>query len=147
MKPVKIKTLKNYGIIMALALILFGTFYPVPKKEINIEDYVYDSQWSENIGAKYVGGDAYNYQMEASLKAGYISGIMAMKAITYTGGFLLLFFSQFAYAIGESLETQKSVMLNIPGYFKTQEHATERISKIIINKANMAKMPEQLENE
>lgn len=33
MKPVKIKTLKNCGIIMALALILFGTFYPVPKKK------------------------------------------------------------------------------------------------------------------
>ncbi len=39
MKPVKIKTLKNCGVIIALALILFGTFYPVPQKEINIEDY------------------------------------------------------------------------------------------------------------
>lgn len=139
------KIAKNCGIIIALLLIIFGVLYPVPQKEIIIKSYAYDSDWYENIGAEYVGGDAYNYQMEASLKAGYISGVLSMKAITVTGGFLLLVLSIFASAISDNLEVQKSVMINLPGCFKTQEHATERIARIIINQSNAEKATEKSE--
>ena len=91
-----------FGIIVALALIAFGIFYPVPKKHVKVDQgyKAYDYDWMENKGAQYVGGDAYNYQVEATLKAGYMAGVLAMKAITFVGGILLFFISVYAYCKG-----------------------------------------------
>ena len=87
------------GIIVALVMIGFGIFYPVPEKYVRVDSGIdaYDYDWMKNRGAAYVGGDAYNYQVEASLKAGYLAGVLAMKAIVFAGGMLLLFLSAFSY--------------------------------------------------
>lgn len=87
------------GIIVALVMIGFGILYPVPDKYVRVDSgaKAYEYDWMENKGAQYVGGDAYNYQVEATLKAGYLAGVLAMKAIVFAGGMLLLFLSAFSY--------------------------------------------------
>lgn len=77
------------GAILAFALILFGLIFQIPSKKISISSYK-GADWSADTGTEYVGGDAYNYQMEASLKAGWVSGAMAVKAITISSGIILL---------------------------------------------------------
>ena len=85
------------GVLVAIALMIFSIAYPIPEKHIRVSSYSYGMDWSENRGEEYVGGDAYNYQMEASLKAGYFSGIVTAKATTFVGGLLLFFLSLFAH--------------------------------------------------
>lgn len=77
------------GVVLALGLILFGCLFKIPSKKISISSYK-GADWSADTGTEYVGGDAYNYQMEASLKAGWVSGTMAVKAITISSGVILL---------------------------------------------------------
>ena len=87
------------GIILSLVLIVFSLAYPIPEKHV----YVYSSSdayyysWDKNIGAEYLGGDAYNYQVEASLKAGYFTGVVSMKSIVFVGGLLLFFCKMSVY--------------------------------------------------
>ena len=52
--------LQILGIAIAIALIVFGIAYPVPEKYLSVSSSssAYDADWSENIGAEYVGGDA-----------------------------------------------------------------------------------------
>lgn len=103
------------GIIIAIIMIGFGIIYPVPQKNLYVDDsykaYQYD--WAKNKGAQYVGGDAYNYQIEASLKAGYIAGVLAMKTITFVGGILLFFFSTYTYNKATLLEKSNEISNNI----------------------------------
>lgn len=109
-----------FGIFAALALIAFGLFFPTPAKHLDVEDrYNYSShsyeqwKWTDNKGEEYVGGDAYNYQMEASLKAGYISGVLAMKSITVVSGILLFFTSLYSACKIESVIEQTNVLKEI----------------------------------
>ncbi len=81
---------------MSVALIIFGAVYPTPEKKLQVSPYYFKyDKWSDDNGIEYVGGDAYNYQIEASLKGGYMSGVIAMKSICIVGGLLLLFISIF----------------------------------------------------
>lgn len=84
------KAHKILGIIAAIALAIFGLVFPVPEKHLRVSSYSYNNNWMET-GEEYVGGDAYNYQMEASLKAGWVSGVLSMKAICTSSGVLLFF--------------------------------------------------------
>ena len=92
------KSFTVLGIILSLALILFGICYQVPEKHLRTSEYDYNNDWTDRNGEEYVGGDAYNYQMEASLKAGYMSGVLAMKSITLVWGILLFFLTLYAQA-------------------------------------------------
>lgn len=118
------------GIIAAAALIIFSVVFPVPEKRIRVSSnsYVYDYSWSENRGAEYVGGDAYNYQMEASLKAGYMSGILAIKAITFVGGLLLLFLTLFSRAKCQAIEAQTRVIAEIANGSEACRKKLEKLS-------------------
>lgn len=84
------KKLFVVGIIVSACLIIFGAAYPVPEKEIDVYYLVNNPQWHDQWGAEYVGGDAYNYQIEATLKAGYMSGVLTMKSVCFCSGFILL---------------------------------------------------------
>lgn len=100
------------GIILSLVLIVFSLAYPVPEKHV----YVYSSSdayyysWDKNIGAEYLGGDAYNYQVEASLKAGYFTGVVSMKSIVFVGGLLLFFLTLYSAAKCRSIAEQTEVI-------------------------------------
>ncbi len=78
------------GVVLSMALIIFGIAFPMPEKHLYVSSYAYRSDWTGN-GEEYVGGDAYNYQMEASLKAGWVSGVVTMKTICICSGVLILF--------------------------------------------------------
>lgn len=100
------KAAQILGIILAIALIIFAIAFPMPEKHLRTSSYSYNSPWTDDSGEEYVGGDAYNYQMEASLKGGYMSGILAMKSITLVGGLLLLFLSLFSGIKCAAIENQ-----------------------------------------
>lgn len=102
------KTSQVLGIIFAIALTVFSAVYPVPEKYVDVSSSysAYDYSWSKNTGAQYLGGDAYNYQVEASLKAGYMGGVLAMKSITFVGGLLLFFLTLYSREKCSAIEKQ-----------------------------------------
>ena len=106
------KALKTWGIIVSIVLIAFAVIYPVPEKHMHVSGSysAYDNSWADNEGAEYIGGDAYNYQIEASLKGGYVSGILAMKAINFVGGLLLFFYTLLASAKCAASEAQVQIL-------------------------------------
>lgn len=103
------------GIIIAIVLVVFGIAYPVPEKHVFVSSSssAYYSEWIENKGAEYLGGDAYNYQVEASLKAGYMSGVLVMKALTFVCGILLFFLSLFSAAKCACVKKQTEILTNL----------------------------------
>lgn len=121
------KTSQILGIIFAVALIIFSIVYPVPEKDVNISSSsrAFYSSWSENIGAKYINGDCYNYQMEASLKAGYLAGVLAMKSFTFVGGLFLLFLTLYSRVKCKTIEEQARV---IAGMVTNSENITKNVS-------------------
>ena len=74
------------GIIAGFCLIIVSFFVSVPDRVIT------DPK-------KYIGGDAYNYQIEAIIRAGEIAGAKTAKAIYLVGGIILLFGSSIAFGI------------------------------------------------
>lgn len=92
------KAAQVFGIILAIALIVFSVAYPVPEKYVYVSSSskAYDYSWDKNTGAEYLGGDCYNYQVEASLKAGYFSAVVIMKTITFSAGILLFFLTLYS---------------------------------------------------
>lgn len=100
------------GIIFSIILIAIGVFFPVPKKHLRVSEYAYDNNWFEN-GEEYVGGDAYNYQMEASLKAGWVSGVIALKSIGISVGITLLMISVYSNERDKELAQQNKILREI----------------------------------
>lgn len=109
------KALKISGFIMSVMLVVFAILYPVPEKYMRVSSSysAYDNSWADNVGAEYIGGDAYNYEIEASLKAGYVSGVLALKGITFVGGMLLFFLTMFSAAKYEKVEAQVSLIIDL----------------------------------
>ena len=120
-----------FGIITAVALIVLGLTYPVPEKHIYVSssNSAYYSTWDENQGAEYIGGDAYNYQIEASLKAGYMSGILVMKSVAFVGGVFLLFSALFSHAKLVSLKKQEILLDRMNSSLSTEVQILNQISK------------------
>ena len=86
-------------IIFGLILILIGLCIQIPGGALttysfmngeNTDNYVFDNKYSAID--EYVGGDAYNYIIGASLVAGKISGTTTAKAVFFVGGALCLCF-------------------------------------------------------
>ena len=102
--------MKAFGIIMSLLLIIFGAVFPVPEKKVNTIGYCYDKSWFYRYGEEYVNGDAYNYQIEASLKAGWMSGVLTMKSISVATGILLFFITIYADKKRKELEKQTKLL-------------------------------------
>ena len=130
------KASQIFGIIFAIALIAFAIIFPTPEKYLRVSSYSYsyDNTWTDKSGTEYVGGDAYNYQMEASLKAGYMSGVLAMKSIAFVGGLLLFFLSLYSRvkcaAIEEQTRTLVSLLVgyngNANGNFSSEDGKSEK---------------------
>jgi hypothetical protein len=70
------KTFSVLGIIVGIVLIIVSFFVSVPSREISNPE-------------RYIGGDAYNYQIEASIRGGEIAGAKTTKAIYLTGGIII----------------------------------------------------------
>lgn len=87
------KKMNIYPIIIGLVLIIIGLILRVPGGALTTyegldgaktEYYTFDDRYSAID--EYVGGDAYNYIIGASLVAGKIAGTIAAKAICMVGG-------------------------------------------------------------
>lgn len=81
------KIIAIMGIILSIVFAVLAMEVDVPSTTISYYSL-----------KEYVGGDAYNYQIEASLRAGEISGAMAQEAIYYACAGVLFVFSTFALA-------------------------------------------------
>lgn len=82
---------KNIAIaVFAIGIILFavGLFLPTPGEKLSTYPFYGSSQYSTI--EEYVGGDAYNYIIGASLVGGKIAGMLAMKGIFIGVGILIV---------------------------------------------------------
>ena len=114
--------------IVAIALIIFGIAYPLPGKYVNVsEKYIPRDEisWKDDIGREYINGDCYNYQIEASLKSGYMSGGMTMKSISFVGGWILLCLAISAYDRNRRFDHQSNASASEPGSAPWNENARE----------------------
>ncbi len=84
-------------IIVGIALIAVGLIIAVPGDRLTTYESLGGSDGYSYI-REYVGGDAYNYIMGASLVAGHISGTMTMKAVFIAVGALVACMGLLAFA-------------------------------------------------
>ncbi len=85
------------SIIVGIILILVGLFIQIPGGVLTTWGYLdgeeaFGYEFDDKYASidEYVGGDAYNYIIGASLVAGKISGTMTTKAIFVVGGILCI---------------------------------------------------------
>lgn len=104
-------------IIIGIILIFIGLITPIPGGALTTyesfngevtDDYVFDNKYSSID--EYVGGDAYNYIIGATLVAGKITGAMATQAIYMVGGMLCLCFG----ITMKMLQKNETIVDNIP---------------------------------
>lgn len=105
--------MKAFGIFVSVLLIIFGAVFPIPKKEIRILDHCYDKSWFYEYGQEYWGGDS--YVVEASLKSGWLCGILVMKSISVASGILLFFITIYADKKHKELEKQTKLLEQLAG--------------------------------
>ena len=89
------------GMVIGLILILVGLATTVP------DDIIQTNVRNRERGGyeRYVGGDAYNFMIEASIRSGEIAGRTASRAIYMTGGAIL--FTGSLMVFGVFLEKEK----------------------------------------
>lgn len=73
---------------IGVLLVCIGLFMPVPSKELTTYSFMADEGYS--VIEEYVGGDAYNYIIGASLVGGEIAGAKAQKAIYTVAGLVFI---------------------------------------------------------
>lgn len=81
------RTASYIVIAIGIVLVCIGLLLQVPSKELTTYSILEDSGYS--VIEEYVGGDAYNYIIGASLVAGEIAGVMIQKAIFISVGLLI----------------------------------------------------------
>lgn len=75
------KLVSMIGLALAILFALLAYQTEIPDK--------YISSWGYKAMHEYVGGDAYNYIIEASLRGGEISGAYTQRAIYYAAAAVL----------------------------------------------------------
>lgn len=137
------KTVQKIGMIIAVVLMIFAIVFPVPQKYLQTtSSYSRSNTWTDKSGLEYVGGDAYNLQMEATLKAGYMSGVMTLKSVSFIGGLILLFLSLYSGIKCELIEKQN---LEISRILEANKKAGEELKGTLDNmlKAAQNSVPEK----
>lgn len=116
-------------IIIGICLICHGRNIKIPGGVLTTyklldgkltNNYKFDNQYSSID--EYVGGDAYNYIIGASLVAGKMSGAMVSKAIYIVGGFLCI-------CLGILLEILHKAIQNLPQNNTENTSNTENAQK------------------
>ena len=113
-----IKQKKSYmcPIMIGLILVLIGLIIQIPGgalttyKFMNGESaggYAFDNKYSSID--EYVGGDAYNFIIGASLVGGKIAGMIAAKAVTMVGGAICICFGVTLRMLEQEKDAMKMV--------------------------------------
>lgn len=110
-------------IVLGAVLILVGIILQVPGGALTTYEsldgdltnsYVFDNKYSSID--EYVGGDAYNYIIGATLVSGKMGGIIVAKAICIVGGLLCICFGLIMNKMEEKvleLVKEKQTELNV----------------------------------
>lgn len=107
---------KAVGIIVLLAgaaLLITGLVWQLPGTHLTTYS-LSDAKYSRI--EEYVGGDAYNYIVGASLVSGFISGLITMKAVFIAAGALImcisaLYISHVFQGSKQKIATQQNAVL------------------------------------
>ena len=99
------------GLLVAIALLVAGFCIAVPDK--------YIPSWKdldEGGMEEYVGGDAYNFIIEAGLRGGEIAGATISKAVCFAASGIALILALYAFC-GNAAEAQPPARLDAPGEY------------------------------
>ena len=99
------------GLLVAIALLVAGFCIAVPDK--------YIPSWKdldEGGMEEYVGGDAYNFIIEAGLRGGEIAGATISKAVCFAASGIALILALYAFC-GKAAEAQPPARLDAPGEY------------------------------
>lgn len=99
------------GLLVAIALLVAGFCIAVPDK--------YIPSWKdldEGGMEEYVGGDAYNFIIEAGLRGGEIAGATISKAVCFAASGIALILALYAFC-GKVAEAQPPARLDAPGEY------------------------------
>lgn len=111
------------GIILGIILLISGFATTVPDRML--PSFVSRSEREETGEGtpQYVGGDAYNFLMEASIRSGEIAGARTARAIYISSGVLLITISAMTF-VGEF--DQKKEILSVTS---TADESVERTTQ------------------
>lgn len=110
------------GIVLSAVLILTGLAIETPDKKIGYS-------YSKNGYEEYVGGDAYNYIIEASLRGGEIAGAKAQKAIFISAGSVLLIISLFGLNFSSRFRQPSQQYTSTVSVKQAPQYTSEYVSK------------------
>ena len=98
------------GMIAGLVLIIVSLTISVPSAQIG------SRHLSRRAGGyvQYVGGDAYNIMIEASLRGGEIAGRTTARAVYLTGGIMLFSISLIAFGFASPEKKKKAPQPAVP---------------------------------
>lgn len=112
------------GLVLVAIFLILGFTSTAPDK--------YIKSYGDNKMYEYVGGDAYNYIIEASLRGGEIAGAMTAKAIYFgVAGILLVLSIAFLCADEGSVETRSEIS-NTRNAIKNVETAIGKLEGTVI---------------
>lgn len=109
----------THFIVFGIALFLIGLLIQVPGGALttyetldggSTDSYAFDSTYSSID--EYVGGDAYNYIIGASLVAGKMAGRMSAKVVFIVGGIICLCFGLTFFA--QSKKEKENLVTAVP---------------------------------
>lgn len=104
------KAFSVFAIVVGLILFVVGLTIEIPSKELTTYSSLSDKY---SVIEEYVGGDAYNYIIGASLVGGEIAGAKAQKAIFISMGSLIFVIGLLAYSFSKE-NIEKTARVNAP---------------------------------
>lgn len=95
------KVVSAIGIIISVTLLIIGVLTKIPEKRIS------SFSTKDDGYTEYVGGDAYNYQIEASLRGGQIAGARTERAVYISMSGLIFIISMFGLCKSENYNNEE----------------------------------------
>lgn len=92
---------------IGVLLVCIGLLMPVPGKELTTYSFMADKGYS--VIEEYVGGDAYNYIIGASLVGGEIAGAKAQKAVYTVAGLAFICTGMILFDLSKKSDTAQKV--------------------------------------
>ena len=119
------------GIILAAILLVLGFLSTTPDK--------YIKSYGDGKMYEYVGGDAYNYIIEASLRGGEIAGAKTAKAIYFAAAGILFVLSLSFLATDEGKDEIRSDIGTVQNEIRNAQKALAQSNDTLTNQLSSLK--------
>ena len=119
------------GIILAAILLILGFLSTTPDK--------YIKSYGDGKMYEYVGGDAYNYIIEASLRGGEIAGAKTAKAIYFAAAGILFVLSLSFLATDEGKDEIRSDIGTVQNEIRNAQKALAQSNDTLTNQLSSLK--------